>query len=206
MTGEHLNGKVNKLYIAGSNRDQKTAVEMGRLGSFKKEADKTGEPFTFEGSIYIKGNLDIVGDINVKGTIYVDGNVVIREIENIQKTADQNHNLVILASGTISLTDRYKDKEPADETIKPLSAFLYSESAMQIFSKDSNNRIYGGIAAGQTDSYIELNTLRENKGDLPTHLVIAFNRKIFEDTTPGLPPGDRYHIDLFDKTYSRAED
>ncbi|MFD2369059.1 hypothetical protein ACFSO0_03560 [Brevibacillus sp. GCM10020057] len=216
FTGRSLQN-VHHLYIGGKDSAGEgiAAVEMGRIGSFLPEPNDAGDPFTFDGTIYIKGNLDIVGDVSINGTIYVDGNVVIREIRNVSAPGKKN-NLVIIASGTISLTDRYKDQPITSEAIQPLSAFLYSESAMQIYSTSSHNRLIGGIATGRgmplygqdgrlsgyTDSYIELNTRREGKADrYASHMSISFDRNIFDEKTPGLPPGDRFHIDLYDKEY-----
>ncbi|MGN7470657.1 hypothetical protein [Brevibacillus sp. SAFN-007a] len=210
FTGNAL-ANIRQLYISGPDGEGMAAVEMGRSGSFKAQPDQEGEPFTYTGTIYIKGNLDIVGDVSIDGTVYVDGNVVIREIRNITQPGHKKNNLVIIASGTISLTDRYTDESSIDSTdIYPLSAFLYSESAMEIYSIHSHNRLIGGIATGRSvrdaveagTSYIELNSVREPRGDQPpTHMSISFDRNIFEVKTPGLPPGDRFHIDLYDKEY-----
>ncbi len=202
LTGNSL-PEVRTLYIGGafdpSDEDEKgvASVEMGRYGSFLDPANRNGDPFTFNGTIYIKGSLDIVGDININGTIYVDGNVVIREIENIG-----SNNLVIIASGTISLTDRYAGETNFNNP-GTISAFLYSGKAMQIYSINSHNRIRGGIATGR-NGYIELNTKRETTGDMPTRMALSFHRRIFEAATPGLPPGDRFHIDIYDRDYPQV--
>ncbi|MED1642856.1 hypothetical protein P4U99_06610 [Brevibacillus agri] len=214
FTGDSLEN-IRHLYISGPDGEGMAAVEMGRSGSFKTQPDHEGKPFTYTGTIYIKGNLDIVGDVSINGTVYVDGNVVIREIQNITQPGRKN-NLVIIASGTISLTDRYKDESSIDsKDIYPLSAFLYSESAMEIYSINSHNRLIGGIATGRSvrdaveegTSYIELNSVREDRAEKPpTHMSISFDRNIFEEKTPGLPPGDRFHIDMYDKEYPEVGD
>jgi hypothetical protein len=222
LTGDILKNKVKQLYIGPSEQtnsddypDVKTTVEMGHLGAFKD--GEAGEPFTFEGTIYIKGNLDIVGDINIKGTIYVDGDVVIREIENVG-----DENLAIVASGKINLTARNTKQSTdstedyltkwtgnADDGFQPLSAFLYSEQSLEIYSVNSFNRIYGGIAA---KSYLEFNTKRErtarihesdddNSNYLASRFTIQFNRKIFEKEMYGLPPGDEFFLDIYDIEY-----
>lgn len=225
LTGDILKNKVKQLYIGPSEQTNpnhypnvKTTVEMGHLGAFKDGAD--GKPFAFEGTIYIKGNLDIVGDINIKGTIYVDGDVVIREIENVG-----NENLAIVASGKISLTARNTKQSTdstedyltkwagnADDGFRPLSAFLYSEQSLEIYSVNSFNRIYGGIATGREESYLEFNTKRErtarihesddpNSNYLASRFTIQFNRKIFEKEMYGLPPGDTFFLDIYDIEY-----
>lgn len=213
FTGDSLE-EIRRLYIGRAGEDAIATVEMGRKGSFESTPSANGEPFKFNGTIYIKGNLDIVGDVDINGTVYVDGNVVVREIENV---GDQN-NLVIMASGTISLTDRYrKQKENAEsDAIKPLRAFLYSESAMELYSYESHNRIIGGIATGMekplqgeeeeseaASSYLELDASRIDDKDnrYPTRMVVRFDRNIFESETPGLPAGDRFHIDIYDREY-----
>lgn len=215
LTGDKYNS-LHQMFIGVTGSSDNRAistVEMGRLGSFNPDTTKRngGDPFTFTGTIYIKGNLDIVGDIKVNGTIYVDGDVLIREISNLDK-----QNLAIIASGTISLTSRYMEETDLSKhsldgwkSIPPLSAFLYSEKSMEIFSAFSYNRIEGGIATGNgstgtanPDSYIEFDTKREaESNNLASRLTIQFNRKIFEAETPGLPPGEEFFLDLYDLSY-----
>lgn len=211
LTGDRLErASVRQLYIAPFSSDQAamTTVEMGRLGSFIPDADAeerlSGEPFAFTGTIYIKGNLDIVGDIRINGTIFVDGDVLIREIANLY-----DRNLAIVATGTISLTSRYtRETDPAYhsadswESLPPLSAFLYSEKSMEIYSVASFNRILGGIATGSAGSYIELNTKRNEDEGLASRFAIQFNRRIFEAETPGLPSAEEIYLDLYDLQYS----
>lgn len=202
LTGKALESEVRQLYIGPlidekapdeKKSAKKVTVEMGELESFKKGS--AGEPFTFDGSIYIKGNLDIVGNINITGTIYVDGDVLIREIENVKDKDNKDGNLVIISSGEINLTARNE--------IRPLSAFLYSEQGLQVYSVHSFNWIYGGIATGNS-GYLEFNTKRETTLDdnyLASHFTIQFNRKIFEEPTPGLPAGDTFLLDIYDIDY-----
>lgn len=220
LTGSKLEKKISQLYIGpstetseGNYKETKASVEMGHLGAFKDDVE--GDPFTFTGSIYIKGNLDIVGDIKIKGTIYVDGDVVIREIKNID-----DRNLAIVASGKINLTAR-NVKTDNESTIDyfnkwtgkgkdgfhPLSAFLYSQESLEIYSVNSFNRVYGGVATGENSS-LEFNTKREKTTDasddnyLASRFTIQFNRKIFEETTPGLPAGDTFFLDMYDIDYN----
>lgn len=195
------------------------SVEMGRsFSSFTEDPNyaypsEIDLPFTFNGMIYIKGDLDIVGDININGSIFVDGNVVIREISNLE-----DKNLVILSTGKITISNRYVEETdstnpsyvPVDQwhTLLPFSAYLYSERSIEIYSSKSFNWINGGIATGPGKSgqlaHIELNSLRESPAnDLASRLVIQFNRRIFEEPTPGL----RFHTDTlftdtFDLSYS----
>ncbi|USG64676.1 hypothetical protein NDK47_21415 [Brevibacillus ruminantium] len=209
LTGDQLESAgVRQLYIAPDSSDRRAmaTVEMGRLGSFIPEASSSekmsGDPFRFSGTIYIKGNLDIVGDISINGTIFVDGDVLIREITNLD-----SKNLAIVATGTISLTSRYVQETDFThavdswKSLPPFSAFLYSEKSMEIYSIASFNRIQGGIATGSPDSYIELNTKREDKR-LASRLAIQFNRRIFEAETPGLPSAEEFFVDLYDLQYS----
>jgi hypothetical protein len=215
LTGNRLEGKINQLFITPETNNHSVTVEMGRKGSFASTPTKDGDPFTFTGSIYIKGNLDIVGDIDIRGAIYVDGDVVIREAGNVSEKKGEQNNLAIIASGKISLTNRYADEtinKPTEEwkDIKPspiLSAFLYSEDAIEIYSRSSFNWIQGGIAT--KDSYIELNTRREppTTPELggASRMVIQFNRGIFENPTPGLPSADKFYADIYDMEYSALE-
>ncbi|WP_139490260.1 pilus assembly PilX N-terminal domain-containing protein [Brevibacillus dissolubilis] len=203
LTGNALPSSLHEIYIGpdrSADGEAVAMVEMGRQGSFDQDqtggdAD-SGDPFTFNGTIYIKGNLDIVGDIHINGTIYVDGDVVIREIENLS-----DKNLAIIASGSISLTSRNKDRTDWQK-IPALQAFLYSDQAMEIYSIRSFNRITGGIATG--GAFLELDTKREllASGDDPvSRFTIQFDRGIFADETPGLPAGDRFYVDVYDVRY-----
>lgn len=215
LTGDQLyspneDDNVNRLFIGPTSDTGKLAtVEMGRTGSFRSSGDKKdGTPFTFNGVIYIRGNLDIVGDVKINGAIYVDGNVVIREAGNIDLVSGQKNNLAIIAKN-ITLTDRYTD--PADtgkwtydssegKQSPVLSAFLYSEESLKIYSRDSFNWIVGGLASAD---YISLNTRRESADkERAARLVVQFNRGIFERPTPGLPAGISYSLDVYDIRYA----
>jgi hypothetical protein len=202
LTGDTLKD-YQQLYIGPAPGSSSVAtVELGKSGSFNLTPDQTlGTPFTFTGPIYIKGNLDIVGDVKIAGTIFVDGDVVIREISNME-----NQNFVIMATGKITLSNRYSDKTVSDwPTLPALSAFLYSDhQAIDIYSIQSFNRINGGIATGSDPkAYIELNTKREPEGnDYASRATVQFNRGIFEKETPGLPSANRFYYDIFDRKYT----
>ncbi len=201
LTGNQLNdNNITELFISSNDSNAIATVEMGRKSSFEGGSDT--EPFTFSGSIYIKGILDIVGDIKVNGTIYVDGDVNILDIKNLDQ-----QNLVIIASGNINLSDRNEANmnEWINLTAPKLSAFLYSEKQLKLFFVTSFNWINGGIASG---SNLEINAKRELDPNLtdeftgnPSRLTIQFNRRIFEEPIPGLPAGDEFHIDIYDIKY-----
>ncbi|MBP1930217.1 hypothetical protein [Ammoniphilus resinae] len=215
LTGNQLaTPRFQRLFIGPSPSnpffsEDKAAVEMGCKSSFaespeKCDPDRDNAPFTFTGTIFIKGNLDIVGDIHVNGTIYVDGDVTIREISNLP---DQN--LIIVSSGTITISNRFPDLNPEDlpTDFRPLSAFLYSEKSLKVYSIDSFNWINGGFATGTANGntdipMIELNTKRE-EDSLISRLTIEFNRGIFEKETPGLPSSDTdVYLDTYDIEYT----
>ncbi|RXT14684.1 hypothetical protein [Ammoniphilus sp. CFH 90114] len=225
---------INKLYIgpqAIKNKkldsdlyylNNNASVEMGRTNSFSIGVHNDKDtPFTFSGTIYIKGDLDIVGDVNINGSIFVDGNVVIREISNLA-----NQNLVIISTGIITLSNRYIDETtkynddltlnenyvPVNQwnTLSPFSAYLYSEKTITVYSSNSFNWIYGGLATGSglnPQANIELNTLREsNDDDLAARFVLQFNRGIFEKPTPGLPHANRLYTNSYDLTYRNFQE
>jgi hypothetical protein len=195
LTGDGLvSGNRLKKLVIGS--PGKTAtVEMGHRGAFIENDQSPGSdtPFTFHGSMYINGNLDIVGDLDINGTIYVNGDVYIREIEN---TNDKN--LVIIASGRIELATRYVDAPPQpddDETTVPfMNVFLYSEQDLTIYNHASVNRLNGGISANS----VTLHTRRADAGqEYAAHMVVRYDRGIFERATPGLPAGTRLFLDVY---------
>jgi cytoskeletal protein CcmA (bactofilin family) len=185
-------------------------VEIGHNSSFNDLPNYPSDnPFTFNGSIFIKGNLDIVGDINVNGTIYVDGNVNIRE--NIgSNVLSEIPNLAILSTGTITISNRNTIGSNNFDWNNRLSTFLYSErQPIKIYSHTSVNWFYGGLATGSgsisDNPYIELDAKREGAGSsLPyaSHMTVQFNRGIFERETPGLPSDDQFYFDIYDLNYS----
>jgi hypothetical protein len=224
LTGDELENKgVTKLLIGPDPNDptvdytsKNASVEMGDGNKF----NSTDSAFSFNGSIFIKGNLDIVGDINVKGTIFVDGDVNIRE--NGGGTDYSNApNLVILSTGKITITDRNSDAvtdpnntDRIDWTkVRRLVAFLYSDNyPIEIYSKQSVNWFYGGLATGTGKNnpienapppYIELDTKRK-QDDFASHMTIQFNRGIFEKETPGLPSDNQFYLDIYDKYYDNV--
>lgn len=155
--------KVNTLFIGpdkehteANAKEYRATVEMGRKSSFQDDttdAENTNRPtpsdkFTFRGTIFIDGDLDIVDDIDITGTIYVNGNVTIREATNESSDPGKPNTLAIIASGKITLANRYtnssvykvddasirdtwfKSKSEHSLAIPPLTAFLYSEGSM----------------------------------------------------------------------------
>ncbi|NME99018.1 hypothetical protein [Aneurinibacillus aneurinilyticus] len=215
----HQDGK--QLFIAPDTPDCKATVEMGDKDAFTDSTANANNPFTFNGSIFIDGDLDIIKDIDMTGTIYVTGDVTIREASNSpRKNPDKENNLAIIAGGKITLTDRYTSNEynnpvkldkwflpykKDEDNIPPFSAFLYSDSTLELYSVKSINLIRGGIANGSsTAKYMELNTKRE-ADSLASRLSIQFSRGIFERATPGLPPGDQFFIDMYDEKYENVK-
>jgi hypothetical protein len=248
LTGTSLYERnVSELFIIPQDpKEHKVTVEMGRKGQFSDPPTEDGEPFTYKGTIYIQGDLDIVNDIDITGTIYVDGNVTIREASNDYRkkpardgetneeteaeAKNKSNNLAIIASGQITLTNRYtedkyqtdpltqwlapKDDDFIENKVPALSAFLYSDysfedlndlpiiKGMEIYSVKSINHIRGGI--GASEGYIELNTKRGIDSDpFPSRLSIQYNRGVFEQETPGLPAGTTFFIDVYDTTYTK---
>jgi hypothetical protein len=226
LTGDvlyHQDGK--QLFIVPDTPDCKATVEMGDKDAFTStdSTDNANNPFTFNGSIFIDGDLDIIKDIDMTGTIYVTGDVTIREASNSpRKNPDKENNLAIIAGGKITLTDRYTSNKYNDpnkwflpykkdedndnkKKVPPFSAFLYSDSTLELYSVKSINLIRGGIANGSsTAKYMELNTKRE-ADSLASRLSIQFSRGIFERATPGLPPGDQFFIDMYDEKYENVK-
>lgn len=225
LTGDvlyHQDGK--QLFIVPDTPDYKATVEMGDKDAFTDSTANANNPFRFNGSIFIDGDLDIIKDIDMTGTIYVTGDVTIREASNSSReNPDKENNLAIIAGGKITLTDRYTSNEYNDpvkldkwflpykkdednkEKVPPFSAFLYSDSTLELYSVKSINLIRGGIANGSsTAKYMELNTKRE-ADSLASRLSIQFSRGIFERATPGLPPGDQFFIDMYDEKYENVK-
>jgi hypothetical protein len=173
LTGKALYNdtvKVNTLYIgpdkedaAANAKEYRATVEMGRKSSFQDHTEDSGETsepspsdkFTFKGTIFIDGDLDIVDDIDITGTIYVNGNVTIREATNESSDPEKPNTLAIIASGKITLANRYTDdttyktdeesikntwfksKEENKDAVPLLSAFLYSEGSL--IKKDTSD-------------------------------------------------------------------
>ncbi|WP_047150609.1 hypothetical protein [Aneurinibacillus tyrosinisolvens] len=205
MAGNVLNQGIPAIYI-NSNGTKRVNVELGTPASF---GDSTNtDPFTFDGVMYIKGNLDILGDIAVTGTIFVDGDVLINDINTLQPK-----NLVILSTGTITFEKQNTNK--SIDKINPLNVFLYSEKNLELYAYDSvvkiNGSIFGGLyneeGSNENKGYIELNAKRDlsdSKGR--TRLTIQFNQNIFDSPTKGLPSSRNVYVDIFELHQKTKED
>lgn len=108
-----------------------------------------------QGSMYIKGDLKIIGDIpRLQGTVYVDGNVELKEMRSINKmrTGDTAQiPLIVIASGEIVLGNNTNE---GDEEIR---AFFYSKKSMRLYGVMSKLNLTGGIHGG---TGVELNAVR----------------------------------------------
>lgn len=112
-----------------------------------------------QGSMYIKGDLKVIGNITLQGTVYVDGNVELKEMKSINKKVqptDDPSPLIIAASGDIVLGNNTNSAN-GDEEIR---AFLYSERGMRLYGVISKLNLTGGVHGSQG---VELNAVR---GDL----------------------------------------
>lgn len=228
FSGKLFNQKdTNEIFILKKKNSSSVKVEIGSNDQFLDvRVDAPHQPFSFNGTMYIQGDVDIFGKIDMQGTIFVNGDVLISNVTNVNNKG----NFVIISTGTITMISPVEEVQDHStirqwEEIVPLRAFLYSEKSLQLFSLYSTNKIIGGIASGNGDqaqnttSYLEINTKREYTSNIPDTLEqknsssppylasrfsIQFDRNIFERPTPGLPvnkDNDRFYIDVYDISY-----
>ena len=95
-----------------------------------------------DGSMYIKGNLTIFGDIRLRGTVYVDGDVDLKRMRSINGLSGGTPiPLVLVASSNVVLGDNTNERN-ADAEIR---AFLFSKRQVKMYGVVSKLFISGGI-------------------------------------------------------------
>ncbi|WP_135553323.1 hypothetical protein [Paenibacillus cymbidii] len=108
--------------------------------------------FKMTGNLYVKGDLKISGSINIDGAIYVDGTVELRDMKSIN--ADLSLPLIIVSSGSFDFSGSRQSQT--------LHAFLYSESAINLYGVTSELKLTGGIHGER----ITLNAIGEEKNNI----------------------------------------
>ncbi|NQX59090.1 hypothetical protein [Paenibacillus qinlingensis] len=112
------------------------------------------------GTMYIKGDLKIIGNVWLQGTVYVDGNVELKQMTSINKNTEETPDpsltpLIVVASGEIVLGN---STNTDDENV---SAFFYTKQGIRLYGVVSKLKLRGGIHGGAGG--VELNAVR---GDL----------------------------------------
>ncbi len=130
--------------------------------------------FKYNGSMYVQGDVKIIGNLNMQGVLYVAGSVDLKDMRSINPPQTESDDslgepLVIVANGKISLNS-YRDDSLAATAGKSLAskpinirAYLYSNDDVELFGIVSSYRIIGGLF-GKT---VTLNALRGDFASVP---------------------------------------
>lgn len=97
----------------------------------------------FKGTMFVNGQLKIIGDLNIEGSVYVVGDIEMKEMNSINEQVSEDAASVVLVSwGKIILSDNLTDPDAASR----IRAFLYSASDdMDLYGVISKLEIIGGV-------------------------------------------------------------
>lgn len=132
--------------------------------------------FNFNGSMFVQGDLKVIGDLNINGSLYVDGDVEMKEMRSVNQSINTcgtfaNKPVIVMSSGKIILSDNQADATTEQINIR---AFLYSEEDLKMYGVRSKLHIDGGMHGKN----VELNAMRGNYSKDATG----------EFTNPGITP------------------
>jgi Tfp pilus assembly protein PilX len=126
--------------------------------------------FTFNGSMFVQGDVKIIGDLNMTGVLYVTGSVDLKEMRSINPpiedtSKDIGNPLIIAANGPINLYSYRNQSADFDDDSKPIRirAFLYSNSDVELYGVVSKYQIIGGVYGRN----VTLNALRGEFSSFP---------------------------------------
>lgn len=160
---------------------------------------------TLTGQMYIGNSLNIQNNLNTNGSIYTLGNI---RVENF--TNDDPGTLLLLSEGDISVANNnlYND-EP-----KPINAFLYSNSQLEIYGIGSHLKITGGIygkdiilnaVKGKTKQAYDGSLIFESNQDgLPpesSRLSIIYKKELILNPPTGIPVSSELSVEILDTEY-----
>ncbi|RNB90556.1 hypothetical protein EDM56_08610 [Brevibacillus fluminis] len=173
------------------------------------------EDLTFDGNIYVNGDLYVQKNFQMNGTVYVSKNVYFTEDGATKEAPNTGKTLVILAKGTVEAYNlNLYDYQSATPKPKEMHVFIVSQdpAGVTLYGVGSNVRFVGGIHANK----IELNAVRgkvnepnkdagetepefvdpKNNDPKSSRLSTIYADDIFENTPPGIPIIHRlsYHI------------
>jgi hypothetical protein len=183
--------KQGSLFVKYTDDPNLAAAELnGRLvlddGYYAAiEGNTILRKFTYEGSMYVRGDVQIIGDLDMQGTLYVDGNVDLKQMRSINRTGGKP--LIIAASGNIVLSDN--ENPGVSDEAQEIRAFLYSGGELELYGVLSKLKIEGGIHGSQ----ITLNAVKGRAGKmLATGLTNTLNYTIQPSTDVNDQAGDYY--------------
>lgn len=160
---------------------------------------------TLTGQMYIGQSLNIVNNLNTNGSIYTLGNIRVENFSN-----NNPGTLLLLAEGDISVANNnlYNDYP------KPINAFLYSNSQLEIYGIGSHLKITGGIygkdivlnaVKGKTKEDSKGNLIFEaNQDSLPpesSRLSIIYKKELILNPPTGIPASSELNIEIIDTEY-----
>jgi hypothetical protein len=143
--------------LAAAELNGKLELDAGHYAAI--EGNAILRKFSYEGSMYVRGDVQIIGDLDMQGTLYVDGNVDLKQMRSINRTGGKP--LIIAASGHIILSDN--ENPGASDEAQEIRAFLYSGGVLDLYGVLSKLKIYGGIHGSE----ITLNAVKGSAGKTP---------------------------------------
>lgn len=205
----------SKLEISGSLQVKGNAALSGTITiqnpndyifiQGKSSSPVTINNLTLSGQMYIGYSLDIQNNLNTNGSIYVMGNI---NVENF--TNNDPGTLLLLAEGDIKVSNNnlYNDLP------KPINAFLYSNSQLEIYGIGSHLKITGGIygkdiilnaVKGKTKKGYNGNLIFESNQDgLPaesSRLSVIYKKDMILNPPTGIPVSSELSIEILDTEY-----
>ncbi|KRE93068.1 hypothetical protein ASG89_06030 [Paenibacillus sp. Soil766] len=171
-----------------------------------------------KGTMYIKGDLKIIGNAWLQGTVYVEGNVELKQMTSINKDIEGAAGtaltpLIVVASGEIVLGN---STNADDENVR---AFFYTKEGIRLYGVMSKLKLTGGIHGGSGG--VELNAVRGDvtTGDVnsviryqgspiwnkdvpevqlnnskPSRLQIFYDDNLYDSPPDGIPTTENFNV------------
>ncbi len=207
--------KDSKLLINGSLKVNGNAILTGTLSTQNpndhiyiqglSSAPVSISNLTLTGQMYVGNSVNIENNLNTNGSIYSRGNI---NVENF--TNNDQGTLLLLAEGDIKVSNNnlYNDLP------KPINAFLYSNSQLEIYGIGSHLKITGGIygkdiilnaVKGKTKKGPGGNLIFESGQDgLPpesSRLSVIYKKELILNPPTGIPVSSELSVEILDTEY-----
>ncbi|WLR56178.1 hypothetical protein LC048_04330 [Mesobacillus subterraneus] len=171
----------------------------------KSSSPVTISNLTLSGQMYLGYSLDIQNNLNTNGSIYVMGNIDVANFTN-----NDPGTLLLLAEGDIKVSNNnlYNDLP------KPINAFLYSNSQLEIYGIGSHLKITGGIygkdiilnaVKGKTKKGSGSSLIFESNQDgLPpesSRLSVIYKKDLILNPPTGIPVSSELSVEILDTEY-----
>lgn len=166
-----LNGEIVMLDRNGN---------VSRQAEIIIEGNATLSNFEYSGSMYVQGDVKIIGNLKMNGILYVTGNVDLKNMLNINPPDEEGRNLgnplVIAANGSMALSsNRSGETLSKAADARKIRAFLYSNQEINLFGVLSSYQIIGGVFAKN----VTINAVRGDFSSVPLPGMQAASRNYY---------------------------